>query len=155
MKIRLVFIGLFSFLSCTTPKTQKDLIVGHWTYVGTTDIHSEEEKSSDFKISTGGLWDDYPDLTLFKNGTLKERHKNGVVENGIWEIENDSLKLSREVEFENEEKAMSNSVIKANIRFELNGQKYMYAGDYAIKLLEMETMELGNQTLFNLYKRTK
>ena len=157
MKIQLILIGLFIFLSCTQRKEEKkDIILGHWTHLKTTDLRSKSEKSKDFKINySNSLTDEFPDLILMENGILEKKHKTGLIENGIWKIENDSLKLSIEVKFEDEEQAMSNPVIKANIRFELNGRKYMYAGDYPIKQLERETIELGNRMLFDTYKKIK
>ncbi|MCF1193155.1 hypothetical protein LRR18_16320 [Mangrovimonas sp. AS39] len=135
MKHILILILLTSN-SHTSTETKNDSIIGTWSYVETVDLRTEKEKAKAWEvIPSQPMIYGYPKLTLFSNGTFKKYQNPDWVDSGKWELKNHKLILSEKMWIENKLEEVVNV--------------------YELKSITENTLELGTQNLYDIYKKIK
>ncbi len=149
--LSMLLIGFTNFYGQTDTKNS---ISGVWYFEEKCDFRTEEEKSTEFKeMPSMPIPNGYPKLELKINGQYVEYQNPDFIEHsGKWRIEEKKLVLLQKMELEMEGAKSFESQANSGHLEKIDGEYYLPIKTNIKKITDY-TLELGNEKLYEKYRR--
>ncbi|WP_298507085.1 hypothetical protein [uncultured Maribacter sp.] len=149
-----LLILLIGFTNIYGQTDTEKLISGVWFFEEKCDFRTEEEKSTEFKeMPFKPIPKGYPKLELKINGQYHEYQNPDFIEHsGKWKIEEQELVLLQKMELEIEGAKSFETQAKSGYLEKIDGEYYLPIKTNIKKITDY-TLELGNEKLYEKYRR--